>query len=91
MSAGDDESAPTVEQQLDALQRASEERRAELREIVAQLPEVMSRRAILRAVAADIRHAPEKGDLADRGIRKVGRTLGYGARTLKRLVIRSDR
>ena len=91
MSTGDHDSAPTVDQQLDALQRASEERRAELREIAAQLPEVMSRRAILRAVAADIRHAPEKGDLAGRGIRKVGRSLGYGARTLKRLVIRGDR
>ena len=82
---------PTVEEQLDALQRASEERRVELREIAAQLPEAMSRRAILRAVAVDIRHAPEKGDIAGRGLRKIGRMLGHGARSLKRLVVRTDR
>jgi hypothetical protein len=83
--------APSVEEQLDALQRASEERRAELREIAAQLPEALSRRSILRKIAGDIRHAPDKGDIAGRGVRKVGRSAGQAMRSLRRLVTRSRR
>jgi hypothetical protein len=83
--------APSVEEQLDALQRASEERRAELREIAAQLPEALSRRTILRKIAGDIRHAPDKGDIAGRGVRKVGRTAGQAVRSLRRFVTRSRR
>jgi hypothetical protein len=83
--------APSVEEQLDALQRASEERRAELLEIAAQLPEALSRRTILRKIAGDIRHAPDKGDIAGRGVRKVGRTAGQAVRSLRRFVTRSRR
>jgi hypothetical protein len=83
--------SPSVEEQLDALQRASEDRRAELREIAAQLPEALSRRMILRRIAGDIRHAPDKGDIAGRGARKLGRTAGQSLRSLRRLVTRSRR
>ena len=82
---------PSVEEQLDALQRESERRRAELREIAAQLPEALSRRAILRRIAGDVRHAPDKGDLAGRAVRKAGRTVRHAARTLRQLVARSRR
>jgi hypothetical protein len=92
MSASDEPgAAPSVEEQLDALQRASEERRVELREIAAQLPEALSRRTILRKIAGDIRHAPDKGDIAGRGVRKVGRSAGQAMRSLRRLVTRSRR
>lgn len=62
-----------VEELLDELQRESEERRIELREIAAQLPAAMSRRAILRGVAADFRHASGKRDIVTRALRKIGR------------------
>ena len=92
MPASDPSGAnPSVEEQLDALQRASEARRAELREIAAQLPEALSRRTLLRKLAGDIRHAPEKGDIAGRAVRKVGRSVGESARSLRRLVTRSRR
>lgn len=63
----------SVEQQLDRLQRQSEERRQALREIAAQLPATMSRRAIIRSVAADLRRAPNKGDIVTRAVRKLAR------------------
>jgi hypothetical protein len=92
MSASDGSGAsPSVEEQLDALQQASEERRAELREIAAQLPEALSRRTILRKIAGDIRHAPEKGDIAGRAARKAGRTIRQVGRSFERLVTRSRR
>lgn len=67
------ENPKPIEDLLDELQRESERRRTELREIAAQLPAAMSRRAILRAFAADFRHAPDKGDIVTRALRKVGR------------------
>jgi hypothetical protein len=92
MSASDESGAtPSVEEQLDALQRASEDRRAELREIAAELPEALSRRAILRKIAGDIRHTPEKGDIAGRAGRKAGRTIRQVGRSLERLVTRVRR
>jgi hypothetical protein len=63
----------SVEERLDELQRQSEERRWELREIAAQLPAGMSRRAILWSMAADFRHAPGKGDIVVRMWRKAAR------------------
>jgi hypothetical protein len=63
----------SVEERLDELQRQSELRRRELREIAAQLPAGMSRRAILRSMAADFRHAPGKGDIVVRVWRKAAR------------------
>jgi len=72
-SSAPGENQKPVEELLDELQRESEQRRVELREIAAQLPAAMSRRAILRAVAADVRHAPDKRDVVTRALRKVGR------------------
>ena len=80
---------PSLEEQLDALRRASEERRAELREIAAQLPEAMSRRVLLRKLAGDIRHAPAKGEMAKRAVRKLGRMFARARRTLRRFAVRA--
>jgi hypothetical protein len=66
-------SEPSVEQRLDELQRESERRRQELREIAAELPAAMSRRAILRAMAADFRRAPGRGDVVRRGFAKAAK------------------
>ncbi len=92
----DDASAPSeapkpVEELLDELQQESEQRRVELREIAALLPAAMSRRAILRAVAADFRHAPDKGDVVIRALRKLGRGPRFVAGWLKRTVMTTAR
>jgi len=92
----DDASAPSeapkpVEELLDELQRESEQRRVELREIAAQLPAAMSRRALLRAVAADFRHAPDKGAIITRAVRKIGRAPRFAAGWLKRTVMTTAR
>jgi hypothetical protein len=63
----------TIEERLDELQRESELRRRELREIAAQLPAGLSRRALLRSMAADFWHAPGKLDVVSRAARKAGR------------------
>jgi hypothetical protein len=72
---------------LDRLQAESEARRAELREIAAQLPATVSRTALLRSMAVDLRHAPDKGMIARRGLRKIGRV----PRRLARTILRRDR
>lgn len=63
-----------IEQRLDALQRASEERRAELRAIAATLPEATSRRAYLASMARGIASAPDKPTVAKRVVAKLLRT-----------------
>jgi hypothetical protein len=62
-----------IERTLDELQLESEQRRQELREIAAQLPAAVGRRAMLRAMAVDFRHAPGKADLVLRAVRKLAR------------------
>ena len=84
--SGESPTRKTVEAMLDELQRESEQRRVELREIAAQLPEAMSRRAILRKVAADVRYAPDKGDIVTRALRKLGLGPRAAARWLRRTV-----
>ena len=56
-----------------------------VREIAAQLPEALSRRTILRKIAGDIRHAPEKGDIAGRRA-KARRPIRQVGRSFERLV-----
>ena len=64
---------PTVEAQLDELQRQSEARYQELQAIAAQLPAAMSRRAVLRTMAIDFRYAPGKTDVLPRALLKLAR------------------
>lgn len=66
---------PGVEQRLAELEAASDARRAELRSVLDDLPAALSRRALVRAAAADLRHAPGKLDVVRRGLNKVVRTV----------------
>ena len=61
---------------LDALERASDERRAELRAVLDDLPAALSRRALVTAVITDAREAPDKGAIVARGLRKLARIPG---------------
>ncbi len=63
-----------VEARLDALQAASQERRAELRAIAAELPEATSRRAYLSAMIRGIVDAPDKPLVVKRVLLKIVRT-----------------
>jgi hypothetical protein len=78
---GDDD----VLRRLDELEAESHARRDELREIAAQLPAALSRKALARAVVADLRHSPNKGEIAWRAIKKLVRTPSRAAqRALRR-------
>lgn len=76
--AGPDSVHPDLDSQeiaarLDALERASDERRVELRAVLDDLPAALSRRALVSAAIADARTAPNKGAIVTRGVRKLGR------------------
>lgn len=75
--AGQDGLAPgEIEARLDALERASDARRAELRRVLDDLPAALSRRALVIAAVDDLRSAPNKGAIVMRGLRKIGRIPG---------------
>lgn len=74
-----DEAVDDVETRLDELERQSELRRRELRRLATQVP--VSRRAMIRALGGDLRHAQNKADLAGRAVRKA---LRRPATTLRR-------
>ncbi len=63
-----------IEQRLDELQRESQERRAELRTLAAELPAATSRRALVRSMAASVARAPDKPLVARRVAMKIVRT-----------------
>ena len=63
-----------VEARLDALQRESEARRAELRALAATVPAATSRRAYLAAMARGVVDAPDKPLVAKRVVLKALRT-----------------
>ena len=63
-----------VHARLDELQRESEERRAELRALAAELPAATSRRALIRSMAAGVVRAPDKPMVAKRVGLKMLRT-----------------
>lgn len=66
--------AAAVEARLDALQRESEARRRELREIAAALPQATSRRLLVTQMTRELLHAPDRVSVAKRAILKVART-----------------
>lgn len=63
-----------VEARLDALERESQERRAELRRLAADLPAATSRRAYLSAMVRGVADAPDKPTVAKRVLLKIVRT-----------------
>ena len=72
----------SIEERLDELQRESEQRRQELREIAAELPAALSRRQLLRAIVVDIRRAPARGSIASRAVTKAARAPGQLYRSI---------
>ncbi len=72
-----------IEARLDALERASDERRAELRAVLDDLPAALSRRALVTAAITDARAAPDKGAIVARGVRKLGRIPGAAWRRVR--------
>lgn len=80
-----------VEEQLDELHRRSDVRTQELKEIAAQLPAVVGRRAMIRALVGDAANG-DKREMARRGwsrFRRLPRQLGN--RALHRFRPSSDR
>jgi len=74
----------SVEAQLDRLQRESEERRAELRAIAAELPEARSRRQVVATMARDARVNADIGAIVTRAFRKLARAPRAIGRRLRR-------
>ena len=69
-------------QLLDQLHAESVARRAELRAIAEQLPATLSRRALLKSMLVDVRHAPRKGAIVKRAVRKMARAPRAAARRI---------
>lgn len=66
--------AAAIEARLDELQRESEQRRRELREIAAALPQATSRRLLVTQMVRELWRAPDRSSVAKRGVLKVLRT-----------------
>lgn len=62
---------PSIEERLTALELASAERQEELRGTLEKIPAALSRRSLLVDAANDLRSAPNKADIARRGVRKL--------------------
>jgi len=58
-------------------------RRSEVRTLAEALPTAMSRHALLRSMASDARHHPDKAGVAKRAIAKLGRAPGKAMRILR--------
>lgn len=63
-----------IEARLDELERESQERRAALRELAADLPAATSRRAYLSAMVRGVANAPDKPTVVKRVLLKIVRT-----------------
>lgn len=66
--------AAAIEARLDELQRESEQRRAELRDILAALPQATSRRRLVVQMVREVVGAPDRVSVAKRALLKVART-----------------
>ena len=56
-----------IEVRLAELERASDERRQQLRELIAEMPAALSRRSLIRDALGGLRAAPNKSEIARRG------------------------
>jgi hypothetical protein len=70
------QSGSEVDDRLRVLEVESVRRSAELRELAASVPAVMSRRAVLGAMIVDLRRAPGKRTVVRRVAAKIGRLPG---------------
>ncbi|HZB40402.1 MAG TPA: hypothetical protein VE487_05530 [Ilumatobacter sp.] len=78
-----DPSDTDVLAQLALIEAESNVRREELRRIAAELPATVSRRALVRAMFADLRRAPNKGAIVRRGVSKVVRAPLHAAKRMQ--------
>jgi hypothetical protein len=62
-----------IDDELMRLELESNRRSAELKTLAAAVPAVMSRRAVVAAMIADLRRAPDKWTVARRVVTKVAR------------------
>ncbi|NND73418.1 MAG: hypothetical protein HKN44_00265 [Ilumatobacter sp.] len=88
-ATGDAPVDASIDARLAALERASDQRSAELRELAAAIPPAISRRALVHGAARDLRAAPNKGEIARRGVRKLVWAPMSLARRVKRRVVGS--
>jgi len=68
---------------LALIEAESNVRREELRRIAAELPATVSRRALLRAVAVDLRDSPNKAEIVRRSISKMLHAPLHAAKRLQ--------
>ena len=85
MSAAPQTPDADILRQLDELEAESNARREDLKEIAAQLPATISRRALVKAVLDDFRLSPQKKAIAKRGLYKITR---WPLNTAKRLQLK---
>lgn len=71
-----------AEQQIATLRTEALARRAEIRSMAEALPAALSRHALVMGMLRDVRHHPDKGGVASRAIRKLGRAPRKAARLL---------
>jgi uncharacterized small protein (DUF1192 family) len=75
-----------VRTEIDQLRAESLQRRDEVRALVADLPAVVSRKAVVRQLLRDGAQHPDKAGVLGRALRKLGR----GPRKAFRLITRSQ-
>ena len=75
-----------VQASIDELRAESLQRRDEVRQLVAELPTVVSRRTVLREMLREGANHPDKSGVLERALRKLGR----GPRKAWRLLTRSQ-
>lgn len=68
---------------IDELRAEALERRREVRELAEALPTAMSRHALLRQMAGDALHHPDRLGAIRRSVRKLGRAPGKLARIVR--------
>ena len=73
-----------AEAMLTALRTEALERRTEVRALAESLPTVVSRRTVLRTMAGEAVHHPDKAGVAKRAVRKLGRAPRKAVRTVLR-------
>ena len=74
----------TTRTEIDELRAEALQRRTEVRQLVADLPNVVSRRAVVREMVREGAQHPDKPGVIGRGLRKIGR----GPRKAFRLITR---
>jgi chromosome segregation ATPase len=75
-----------VQTEIDELRADAQQRRAEVRQLVADLPTVVSRKAVVREMLREGASHPDKSGVFGRALRKIGR----GPRKIVRLITRSQ-